>query len=241
MLSDSGCRILDAKAVHQSGGAPQNFLGHFFLAQVAVTILWRLPDIEPSGQNAGNQLSKSQWVSFSHLGQNRRPMLSPSSMHVANEILRGGVELLEQEVDAGGSIHARLTLVPYAGREIQQTVTIPIPRHLAGEKVTLEFEPGYLVQKERASPDTLTELVANLEDATYPPKSLVVGYNDGSGVAFRGRVATQLPPGAFDVLRPTSATIAPAAFESQTRHVIMLDQFLIGKDRATLEVRPVRR
>ena len=87
MLSDSGCRILDAKVVHQSGGAPQNFLGHFFLAQVAETILWRFPEIEPSGQNAGNQSSKSQWVSFSHLGQNRRPMLSPSSMHVANEIL----------------------------------------------------------------------------------------------------------------------------------------------------------
>jgi hypothetical protein len=164
-------------------------------------------------------------------------------LRYAREILRlRGVDLLDPEVEAGQPARVRLTLAPYAGPEITRVVSVNIPPHLAGQTVSLELVPGYLEDREDAAPDTLAQLIKNLETPNYPAKSLVVVFSAGSSaVSFKGRVAKNLPPGALDALRPTTSSIAPDAFQTSVRQVVPLPEFMVGRDKVTVSVRPVLR
>lgn len=161
----------------------------------------------------------------------------------AREILQlRGAEVLDPEVDAGEPARIRLTLVPYAGPEVHKVITVPMPAHLAGQTVTLEISPGYTEQRDQADPENVGALVRNLENPLYPIKSVVVSYSGGDGaVSYKGHVAKNLPPGALDAIRPTSASIAPDAFKSQARHVVPLGEFMVGEDRVEVTVKPVLR
>jgi hypothetical protein len=107
--------------------------------------------------------------------------------------------------------------------------------------VTLSIRPGYSVDKERPGAETLTDLVSNLVDPVFPPRSIVVSYPGENAVTFKGRVAQNLPPGAFDSIRPLTATVAPDAFRAEAHQVTMLPDFMTGQDRVTVEVKPVLR
>lgn len=159
------------------------------------------------------------------------------------EILRlRGADLLDAEVDAGEPARVRLTLEPYTGKAITRVISIPLPRHLAGETVNITFEPGYNVAYERAAPESLGELVRNLENQTYPAKSVVASFSSGSSaVAYKGRVAKNLPPGALDSIQPVTTSVAPDAFGTQVRRVFALGQFMTGQDNVSVKIRPVRR
>jgi hypothetical protein len=164
-------------------------------------------------------------------------------LRYARDILRlRGAELLESEIDAGQPARIKLTLVPFSGPEQTQVISVPLPAHLAGRSLTLDIGPGYTEEREKAPPNTLAELVRNLENPVFPPKTVVVSYSGGDGgLAHNGKIATSLPPGALDVLRPTTTSIAPEAFQTTTRQVVSLDRFLIGRDRVTVTIRPVLR
>jgi hypothetical protein len=163
-------------------------------------------------------------------------------LRYAREVQRlRGAELLESEVDAGGSARIRLTLVPFAGPLVTRIIDVPIPKHLAGQSVTLTIRPGYTVDKERPAAENLTDLVSNLVDPVFPPRSVVVSYPGENAVTFKGRVAENLPPGAFDALRPLTATVAPDAYRAEAHQVVMLPDFMTGQDRVTVEVKPVLR
>jgi hypothetical protein len=164
-------------------------------------------------------------------------------LHYARDVLRlRGAELLDSEIDAGEPARVRLTLVPFSGPDVTRVVSVPIPARLAGQSVTLEIEPGYSEERDAASPDTLDELIANLIDPVYPAKSVVLSFHPGDGaLTFKGRVARDLPPGAVDAIRPTTSSLAPEAMQSTTRTVVDLPEFMIGRDRVTVNVRPVLR
>jgi hypothetical protein len=164
-------------------------------------------------------------------------------LRYARDILRlRGAELLDPEIDAGATARIRLTLVPFVGPEIKKIVAVPLPSRLAGRTVTLEIAPGYQEDRDRAAPNTLAELVKNFEDPVYPPRSVVVSYTAGDAtVTHRGRVAENLPLGAVDALRPTASSIAPDAYATNVRSVFPLDQYLVGKDKVQVVVRPVVR
>ncbi|HKO49255.1 MAG TPA: SpoIVB peptidase S55 domain-containing protein [Polyangiaceae bacterium] len=164
-------------------------------------------------------------------------------LRYARDILRlRGADVLESEIDAGAPARIRLTLVPYSGPDVTRVVSVPIPAHLAGQTVNLEIEPGYAEERDQAAPDTLAELIKNFENPVYPAKSAVVSYGTGdAGVAFKGRVAHDLPPGALDVIRPETSSIAPETFATTTRVVVDLPQFMVGRDRVSVTVRPVLR
>jgi hypothetical protein len=164
-------------------------------------------------------------------------------LRYARDILRlRGAELLDAEVDAGEAARIRLTLVPFVGPEITKTLSVPLPTRLAGKTVTLEIGPGYQEERDKAAPNTLAELVKNLVDPVYPPKSIVVSYAAGDAtVTHRGRIAENLPLGAVDALRPTATSIAPDAYTTNVRQVFPLDQYLLGRDKVTVVVRPVVR
>jgi hypothetical protein len=164
-------------------------------------------------------------------------------LHYARELYRlRGAELVSSEIDAGEPARIRLTLAPFAGPVVEKTLSVPLPAYLAGKTVTLEIGPGYAEERDRAAPDTLAELIHNFEDPTQPPKSIVVSYaSPDATVTHKGRIAADLPMGALDTLRPTSSTIAPETYTTTVRQAYPVDQYLVGRDRVTVTVRPVVR
>jgi hypothetical protein len=164
-------------------------------------------------------------------------------LHYARDILRlRGAELLEPEIDAGKPARVRVTLVPYSGPELTRVIDVPLPAHLAGQTVNLEIAPGYQEERETAAPESFAELLQNFVNPVYPPKSLVVSHaSGGAGLAFRGRIAQNLPPGAIDAIRPTTSSIAPDAVSSNVRTVAPIGQFVVGRDRVSVSIRPVLR
>jgi hypothetical protein len=148
---------------------------------------------------------------------------------------------IETEVDAGQPVNIVLTLIPFAGPPLTRTISVPIPKYLAGNTLKLSIRPGHSVPREKANPETLSEFVANLEDPIYPPKSVVVSYSAGGGVSFKGRVAENLPPGALDSIRQRTASFSPEAFKSNRYHVVELADFMVGSDSVSVKVRPVLR
>jgi hypothetical protein len=164
-------------------------------------------------------------------------------LRYAREMLRlRGAELLDPEVEAGQDVHIRLVLVPYAGPQLTKVISVPIPRQLAGEDVKLTIRPGYLEQRDRPEPENVAELVQVLVDPFYPAKSLVVAYSSGAGtVAYKGKVATELPPGAVDLINPTTSSVFPAPYASVVRHVVPLKEFMVGQDTVTVTVKPILR
>ncbi len=163
-------------------------------------------------------------------------------LHYAREILRlRGAELLEPEIDAGKPARIRVTLVPYTGPEQTRVISVDLPSYLAGQTVSLDIAPGYTEEREVAAPDSLKDMIQNFVSPIYPPQSLVVSFGSGSGLAFRGRVAKNLPPGAVDSIRPTTSSIAPDAVESSVRAVTPIGKFVVGRDRVSVNIRPVLR
>lgn len=163
-------------------------------------------------------------------------------LRYAREVLRlRGAEALESQVDAGGTARVKLTLAPFAGPLVTRVVEVPIPKHLAGQSITLNIRPGYTVDKERPAAETLTDLISNLVDPVFPSKSVVVSYPGANAVTFKGHVAENLPPGAFDSIRPTSATIAPDAYRADVHQVTSLGSFMTGQDHVTIDVKAVLR
>jgi len=164
-------------------------------------------------------------------------------LRYARDILRlRGASVLESEIDAGSPARIRLTFVPFSGPDVTRVVSVPIPAHLAGQTVNLEIEPGYAEERDQAAPDTLAELIKNFENPVYPAKSVVVSFATGdAGVTFKGRVAHDLPPGALDAIRPATSSIAPETFVTTSRVVVDLPQFMVGRDRVSVTVRPVLR
>lgn len=161
----------------------------------------------------------------------------------AREIYRlRGVELLDTEIDAGQPARVRLTLVPYDGPTQTRVLSVPIPENLAGESVTLDIVPGYTEEREMAPAETLMELVHNLNQAPFPPQSVIVKFtSEGKTLAYRGRVASHLPPGIADALSSTSGSLSPTAFVDAKRTIFKLPYYVVGKERVTVDVRPVLR
>jgi hypothetical protein len=153
-----------------------------------------------------------------------------------------GVEPLETEVTAGERAHLRLHLVPFAGPEQIRVVEVPIPQHMAGQTIEIKIAPGYEENNDLARPENVRDLIANLPQLTLPPDVLVASIETGAqGMAFRGQVAPDLPPGALDTLRSSSSSAAPEPFVSTARTVIPMHQFITGKDTVHIHVRNVIR
>lgn len=159
------------------------------------------------------------------------------------EILRlRGAEVLDPEVDAGSSARIRLTLIPFAGPDVVRVVRVPMPSYLAGETVKIQIAPGYTEARDRARAENLSDLIRNLQDPVYPPKSVIVSYATGSSaVSFKGQVAHDLPEGSLDAFKPKSSSIVPDSFPSKARYTVALPEFMVGQDQVTLKVRPVLR
>ena len=73
-----------------------------------------------------------------------------------------------------------------------------------------------------------------------PEESIVstIRIQGESGVAFRGNVATRLPPGAADTLRVMAGSTTPETFSSVEQQAFPMKRFIVGRDRIRVKVRP---
>jgi hypothetical protein len=153
-----------------------------------------------------------------------------------------GAEVLADVIDEGQPARVRLHLLPYAGPEETRIVEIPVPPELTGKEVEIELAPGYQESPDLPAPENIGDLIANLPRQSYPPDSLVASIKLPShGVALHGQVASRLPPGALDSLRPLHDTTSPEPFVSFVRKEIPMGRFIDGKDRVRVRVRSVLR
>ncbi|MGK3969057.1 SpoIVB peptidase S55 domain-containing protein [Sorangium sp. So ce118] len=157
-------------------------------------------------------------------------------------VLLRGAKVLEPEIDAGAPARIRLDLQPHQGPVESRVIEVPVPRELAGSQVDIDLSPGYEVERPMATPNNVAELVAMLPNQSHDPESVVATFKlRENGAAYRGKVASRLPPGAMDTLRPSSASDAPEAFGAQVQVPVSLKRFLVGKDTVSVTVRPILR
>jgi hypothetical protein len=153
-----------------------------------------------------------------------------------------GAKVMETEIDAGQSVHIRLELQPFQGKVESRTIEVKIPAEMAGRDVDIDLAPGYEVERPLPTADSVGELMANLQAVTFDPESIVATFRlRENGAAYRGKMATRLPPGAIDTLRPSSQSDAPEIFAAQVQTAIPLKRFLVGRDSVHVSVRPVLR
>jgi SpoIVB peptidase S55 len=153
-----------------------------------------------------------------------------------------GAKVLETEVDAGSPVRIRLALQPYQGKVETRDIEVKVPAELAGREVDIDLAPGYEVDRPLPTPDSVAELMANLPNATFDPESIVATFRlRDNAASYRGKVASRLPPGAIDTLRPSSASDAPEIFAAQVQTAIPLKRFITGRDSVRVSIRSVLR
>jgi hypothetical protein len=163
-----------------------------------------------------------------------------AKLHFARDVaVLRAVELLTPEVDPGEAVRIRVLLEPYGMPRESRVLTVTLPPELQNQDVQLEIAPGYEVERPLAPAENLAELLANLQNPTEAPRSLVVSFDSGqTGAAYRGVVADALPLGALDRLSSSHSSLTVARFESARHLVTPLPYYVVGKDRVTVHVAP---
>ncbi len=159
------------------------------------------------------------------------------------EIMRlRGTQLLTPELDPGQPARIKLFLEHWRGKKTKKIIEVPLPKELAGRRVSISLSPGYRVTRTVPPPENLRDLINILPKMYYPGQSLVATYSlPGSGAAYQGQIATRLPPSALDTMRSSSQSISPRTFGSRRRVVIPLKMFLIGGDSVSVKIRDEKR
>ncbi len=151
-----------------------------------------------------------------------------------------GTQVLDAEIDPGEPVKVRLDLVPFLGKAESRVIEVPISRTFAGQEVDIDLSPGYENERPRAIPESVADLVAALNTPSFPEESLVstIRIQGESGAAFRGNVATRLPPGALDTLRVSAGSTSVETFGSVEQTSFPMKRFIVGRDRVRVKVRP---
>ncbi len=151
-----------------------------------------------------------------------------------------GTQAVDSEVDPGQPVKIKLELVPYLGKPETKVIEVPIPADYDGEEVEIYLNPGYEVERPRAAPETVADLISALNDPTFAEDSIVatVRLRGEMGASFRGNVATRLPPGAVDALNTTASSIGPDTFGSVQQTAHAMKRFIVGRDRVRVKIRP---
>lgn len=151
-------------------------------------------------------------------------------------------KVLNPKIDVGEKVRIRLDLQPHMGKVESTVIEVDVPPELAGREVDIELAPGYEIERPQPTPNSVAELIAVLQKQYFGSETLIATFKlRENGAAFAGKVASRLPPGASDTLRPSSQSDGPEAFGAQVQVVIPMKRFIVGRDTARVEVRPVLR
>jgi hypothetical protein len=141
------------------------------------------------------------------------------------------------KVRAGERLPLRVTLRPYAGAEVVDTLEIDVPEAMAGRTVKIEVAGGSQVKPDLPRAENLATLVENLR-TYYPATSLVVSLTtQDDGVALRGRLIRNLPPSALDTLRPAGQSRDADAFRVVRRSAFPRAKVFTGQKSINVQVR----
>jgi hypothetical protein len=151
-----------------------------------------------------------------------------------------GTQVVDAEIDPGEPAKVRIDLVPYLGKQESRVIEIPIPRQYAGEEVDIDLSPGYENERPRAVPESVSDLIAALNNPSFPEESIVstISLKGEGGAAYKSQVATRLPPGALDTLRVMAGSTTPQTFGSVEQQSFPMKKFIVGRDRIRVRVRP---
>ena len=150
-----------------------------------------------------------------------------------------GASLPDERVRPGETIPLRVVLRPYAGKEFVETVSVLVPRTLAGKAIKIDVAAGGLVRPDVPKPESLRGLMENLR-ASYPGQSIVISLaTPDSGVSLRGRLIPSLPDSAMDTLRSANQTRRADAYRVANRTAHLCDRLVSGRQELTARVRPI--
>ena len=139
-------------------------------------------------------------------------------------------------VRAGARLPLRVTLRPYAGAELTQTLDVDVPQALAGRTVKIEVAGGAQVKPEVPRAEDLRGFIENLH-AYYPASSTVVSLTTrDDGAALRGRLIRNLPASALDTLKPASQTRRADSFHVIKRTAFPGSRPITGRQEITVQV-----
>ena len=114
-----------------------------------------------------------------------------------------GAYVSAEELRPGSRVPVHVVLRPYDGPEELRVLYIDLPSTTAGQEIELHVTGGAAAEPPLPEPQSLDELLSNLERQGFPSTSLVVTLKRRApGVSLRGHVAQNLPPSALDALRP---------------------------------------
>jgi hypothetical protein len=141
-----------------------------------------------------------------------------------------------ETVRAGDTVPLRVTLRPYAGAEYVETVSVKIPRSVAGQSVHIEASAGSMARPDTAPAETLSGYIDNLRQY-YPSASIVVSVQTpDEGAALHGRLLPNLPAAALDTLRPANETRRADSYRIAERTVFPSKRLISGRQELTVAV-----
>ncbi len=145
------------------------------------------------------------------------------------------------EVEPGSTVTLRVTLGRYGAPPETRNVRVEIPRELAGQEVELEVAGGHDAQLDLPEPESLDDLIRNIQ-TRLPGDALVVSLRmPGQGVTLRGRTVPNLPGSAFDALRPSASSDTGEPLANLRRTVVPVGRVVVGRDRVRLRAREITR
>lgn len=114
-----------------------------------------------------------------------------------------GAYVTAEELRPGSRVPVHVVVRPFDAPEELRVVHVELPSTTAGEQIELHVTGGSAARPPLPQPQSLEDLLRNLERAAFPATSLVVTLKRRApGVSLRGHVAQNLPPSALDALRP---------------------------------------
>jgi hypothetical protein len=143
-----------------------------------------------------------------------------------------------QDIRAGDLIHLELSLRGRRGDERIEVLPIRVPDDAGGESVHIEVTGGDFVRPYRAIPNSLDDLISNIE-SVYPSRSLVASiYREKEGLATRHGLIEDMPDSVIETLQELGATRSSVRVKQLARRVIPTDRFIEGSHTLKLDILP---
>lgn len=150
------------------------------------------------------------------------------------------VRLVDTEVHAGDLVTLELQLRDYKGATRRESLALRVPDDAAGQDIQIEVTGGDNVRPPRPMPNSLDDLIDNLEDA-YPPRSLVATiYREAEGLSTRHGLLAELPASVLETLAHRGETTDPVRFKQMARRVIPTASLIEGEHALKISVQPRR-
>jgi hypothetical protein len=136
------------------------------------------------------------------------------------------------------SVHVRLR--SYGGDEQIVSLPLRVPDVPEGTSVTVDVGGGDAIVPPMAAPQSLEDLIANVQ-RFFPSRSIVVGTSvPREGIALRGRLIDQLPDSAAAALKPMLGTDQVETYRAVSFETYPAAHVVAGKETITFTVGPRR-